>query len=60
MAKRIFGTALLLVALFMLFGFFQARPDAGGATLAITFLIAVVLPAVAGVYLWWRDRKSVV
>ena len=52
MAQRILGSALLLVALFMLFGFFRARPG-GGLILVITFLIAVVLPAAGGLYLWW-------
>lgn len=60
MGRKIFGTVLLLVALFMAFGFFRARPDAG-ATLVVTLLIAVVLPAAGGVYLWWSasaDRAA--
>ena len=57
MAPRILGTVLLLIALFMLAGFLRV-PAIGGAARAIAFLIAVVLPAVGGVYLWWSTSAK--
>ena len=53
MGKRIFGTVLLLIALFMLIGFLKAKPDVGAAALFVTVLVAIVAPAAAGAYLWW-------
>lgn len=52
MAQRLLGSALLLLSLFTLLGFIRVRPG-GGLVLAVTFLLAVVLPAAAGAYLWW-------
>lgn len=51
--KRVFGSLLLAISLFMLLGFLSSKPDVGAAALAVAFLIAVVLPAAGGVYLWW-------
>ena len=51
MGKKVFGAILLAVALFMLIGFFKAGPK-GGAAFILTFLIAVVLPAAGGIYLF--------
>ncbi len=55
MGKRITGSALLLVALFMLAGFLKAEPAAGAAAIAVTLMIAVAAPAAAGAYLWWSS-----
>lgn len=63
MAKRIFGTLLLLTALFMTIGFFNAQPDASGLALLATVTIAIVLPAAGGAYLWWTtfaERKGLI
>lgn len=61
MTRRILGTFLLLIALFMTIGFLKARPDAGTAAVLLTVLIAIVLPAAGGLYLWWTtfaDRAA--
>ncbi len=52
MGKRIVGIALLLLALFFLFGSLRVRPG-GGLVMLITFLITVVAPAAGGIYLLW-------
>jgi hypothetical protein len=46
--KLVGGVALLLLALFMLFGYTQLETDASGATRAVTLLLTVGLPGVAG------------
>lgn len=53
MVKRVFGTFLIVIALFMTVGFLKAKPDVGTVALAVTFFIAVVVPGAAGGYLWW-------
>jgi hypothetical protein len=46
--RLIGGGALLLLALFMLFGFMRADIDASGAAKFFAFLVAVGLPAAGG------------
>jgi hypothetical protein len=52
------GAGLLLVSLFMLFGFMRAGPFPLIPGL-IAFVVAVVLPAVGGVALIARERRGV-
>ena len=51
MAKLGGGAALLLLALFMFVGFLQADAEASGTTKALTLLLTVGLPGVAGAML---------
>ena len=47
----------------MTIGFLKSRPAVGGFALFVTFVIAVVLPAASGAYLWWTtfaERESFV
>jgi hypothetical protein len=46
--KLVGGVALLLLALFMFVGFLQSDADASGTTKALTLLLTVGLPGVAG------------
>ena len=48
MGKLGFGILLLVVALFMFLGFLQSDAEASGAVRALTLLLTVGLPAVAG------------
>ena len=51
MGKLLGGAALLLLALFMLVGFLQSDAEASGAVRALTLLLTVGLPGVAGAML---------
>ena len=51
MGKLVGGGALLLLALFMLVGFLQSDAEASGAVRALTLLLTVGLPGVAGAVL---------
>ncbi len=58
MGKLLGGVGLLILALFMLLGFFRAQPSAGTAATMVTFLLAVVLPAAGGVALLYAHRQQ--
>ena len=58
MGKLLGGVGLLILALFMLLGFFRAQPSAGTAATIVTFLLAVVLPAAGGVALLYAHRQQ--
>lgn len=62
MGKLIGGGGLIALALFMLLGFFNAGPMSS-TTAALTFLLAVVLPAASGGALirsYFREKGSFV
>lgn len=61
MGKLLGGIGLFVLALFMLLGFFRAEPSAGTAATLVTFLLAVMLPAVGGIallYSHWQHRRA--
>ncbi len=58
MGKLISGIGLLVLALFMLLGFFRAETNSGTAATLVTFLIAVLLPAAGGVTLLVTHRQQ--
>jgi hypothetical protein len=63
MATLLSGIGLLLVALFMLLGFFASGPGDSAAVTALTFIIGVLLPGAGGAALitgHLRGRRSAV
>ena len=59
--KLLGGIGLFVLALFMLLGFFRAEPSTGTAATIVTFLLAVMLPAVGGVvllYTHWQHGRA--
>ena len=61
MGKLISSGGLLLLSLFMLLGFLKSDLTVGTAISTLTFLIAVVLPAVGGVallYSHWKQEEQ--
>ena len=58
MAKLVAGGILILVALFMLLGFFNANSEMSGPARVGTFLFLVVLPAAIGGLLVKLQFKS--
>jgi len=58
MGKIIGGSVLLFLSLFMLLGFFNASSDMPFLARALTFLILVIFPGIAGSLLLFRHFQA--